>query len=107
MPLLATLVAACINGLISFFGLWMAAGTAIKVARRVFVIALMAAFLVAVKVCMTSLLGMVAGVSGLPHKFLVGLGMFIPSNAGAVIACVGSVWLACVVVRLKRDGLGW
>lgn len=109
MPLFATLVAACINGLVAIFGVMMATSEAIKWARRVFIIALMAAFCVAVKVCMSTLLGYIASfhAGGLPSRFMMGLGMLIPSNATAVLACMGSVWLACVILRLKMDGLAW
>jgi len=106
MPLFATLVAACINGLTVFYGSVMAANQAMAWARRTFILALMTAFFVAVKVCVSSLLAQASTV-GLPSKFLMGLGMFIPNNAAAVLACMGSVWLASVMVRLKIDGLRW
>lgn len=84
---------------------------AIQWGRRVFIIAVMAAFFVAVKVCVGSLLGMVSSGVGsggdLLGWFMMGVGMFIPSNAGPVLACLGSVWIACVVYRLKVDGLRW
>ncbi|MEO8059057.1 MAG: hypothetical protein ABI671_12080 [Burkholderiales bacterium] len=110
MPIFAAFVGACMSGLMTFYGAMMTAQQAIAWARRTFIIALMAAFLIAVKVCVSSLLGMVAGAGSggaLPARFVMGLGMFIPSNAVAVLACMGSVWIACVVVRLKIDGLRW
>lgn len=108
MPLFASLVAACINGLTTFYAVVLTYQQAIAWARRTFIIALMAAFCVAVKVCMTALLGMIATTAGaLPSRFLMGLGMFIPGNAAAVLACMGSVWLACVIMRLKLEGLKW
>lgn len=106
MPLFATLVGAAINGLVKFYGLALGLGESIVWARRTFIIALWLAFLAAVSVCVKSLLGAIV-FSGLPRGFVMGLGMFIPSNAVAVLACVGSVWLACVIVRLKVDGLKW
>lgn len=106
MPIFAALVAACINGLTSFFGLAMAAQNAIAWARRTFILALMVGFTTAVSSCLTFLLGALSGAS-LPTRFLQGLGMFIPSNAVAIMSCLASVWLACVVVRLKLDGLKW
>ena len=106
MPIFAAFFGACMTGLMTFYGTVLAAQQAIVWARRTFIIALMAAFLVAVAACVSSLLGMIAGAS-LPARFTMGLGMFVPSNAVAVLACMGSVWLAAVVVRLKIDGLRW
>jgi len=106
MPLFATLVSGAINGLISFYSLVLGYQQAIAWARRTFIVLLMVAFFAAVKVCVGSLLGMVAS-SAIPSGFAMGLGMFIPSNAGPVLACLGSVWLACVTYRLKLDGLKW
>lgn len=117
MPILAGLFVSAMNGLITFFGYFMSTQLAIQWGRRVFIIAVMAAFFVAVKVCVSSLLGAVSsGVGGggggggggdLLGWFAMGVGMFIPSNAGPVLACLGSVWVACVVYRLKVDGLRW
>lgn len=114
MPIFAGVFIAALQGLISFFATFMTYQLAIQWARRVFIIAVMAAFFVAVKVCVSSLLGWVSGGVGggsgggdLLGWFLMGLGMFIPSNAGPVLACLGSVWVACVVYRLKVDGLKW
>lgn len=108
MPIFATLVAGAINGLISVYALALSYQQAIAWGRRTFIVLLGAALLAAVSVCVTSLFDMIpSALSGLPTGFLVGLGMFIPSNAAAVLACVGSVWLACVVYRLKLEGLRW
>lgn len=116
MPIFAGVFITAMQGLISFFATFMSAQLAVQWGRRVFIIAVMAAFFVAVKVCVGSLLGMVSsGVGGgggggggdLLGWFTMGVGMFIPSNAGPVLACLGSVWVACVVYRLKVDGLRW
>ena len=106
MPIFATFVGACISTLMTFYGSMMVAQQAIVWARRTFMIGLMAAFLLAVKFFVTSLLGMIA-VSGLPARFAMGLGMFIPSNAVLVLGYMGSIWIACVLIRLKIDGLRW
>lgn len=106
MPVFAALVAACINGLTSFYGLMLAAQQAITWARRTFIIALLLAFCLAVKTCVQLLLSAIS-FSGLPVRVLQGVGMFVPSNAVAVMSCLAGVWLACVIVRLKLDGLGW
>jgi hypothetical protein len=108
MPLFATLVSAAINGLITFFSLAMSYQAAIAWARRTFIIGLGIAFITAVATSVTLLLGMVpSALSGLPSKFLMGLGIFIPSNAAIVLSSIGTVWLACVVYRLKLEGLRW
>lgn len=75
-------------------------------ARRAFIVALGVAFLAAVTTCVSGLLSALSG-SGLPSRFLMGLGMFIPSNASAVLSCVATVWLACVVYRLKLEAIRW
>lgn len=80
-------------------------------ARRVFIVALSAAFMVTVGTCASLLLSTVSAagtVAGpLAGRFLQGVGMFIPSNAVAVMACVASVWLTCVVYKLKMQALHW
>lgn len=106
MPLFATLVASCISGLTTFYAAVLSLEQALVWARRTFIIALGASFATAVKVCVNSLLAMVA-TSTVPARFAMGLGMFIPSNAAAVLACVGSVWLACIIYRMKLEGLRW
>lgn len=75
-------------------------------ARRGFIVALGLAFITAVNVCVSSLLSMISG-AGLPSRFVMGLGMFIPSNAGAVMSCLATVYLACLVYRLKLEALRW
>lgn len=78
-------------------------------ARRLAIVALGAAFFVAVTACVSSLLGMVAELPSGPLStgFVMGLGMFIPSNAVAIIACLSSVYIACLVYRLKLEALRW
>lgn len=108
MPLFAGVFISAMQGLIGFFATFMSYQLAVQWGRRVFIIAIMAAFFVAVQVCVSSLLGMVSvgpGGGPLVSKFMMGVGMFIPANAGPVLACLGSVWLGCVVYRLKVDGL--
>lgn len=79
-------------------------------ARRTFIVALTAGLMVTVGACLSSLLSVVNGfsVSGpLAQRFVQGLGMLIPSNAVAVMSCVASVWLACLVYKLKLQALHW
>lgn len=106
MPVFATLVAGAINGLTSFYALFLTYQQAIAWARRTFILAIVAAFFIAVSQCVQFLLGAVSGL-GLPSRFVMGVSIFIPSNAVAVMSCLASVWLACVMVRLKIDGLRW
>ena len=105
MPLLAALFAGTMRFVMASFIYVFGVQQGIKWAERAFVAAIAVAFFVAVGVCVSSLLGTIsAGMSGLSGwlaKFWMGVGMFIPSNASAVIACVASVWLACVVWRTK------
>lgn len=111
MPLFATLVSGLFNGLITFFGSFLAYDLAIKAARRTVIIGLMVAFFAAVGTSMSLLLQAVASMGGgggdLWEWFLMAVGMFIPHNAVAVLSCVSSVWVACVAYRLKMDGLRW
>lgn len=106
MPIFAALFGACMSTLMTFYGSVMLAQQAIVWARRTFIIALMAAFLLACKFFVSTLLTMVSS-ANLPGRFVMGLGMFIPSNAVAVLALMGSVWIACLMLRLKIDGLRW
>ena len=80
-------------------------------ARRAFIVALSAAFMVTVGACFSALLSVVssgAGAAGpLAGRFMQGVGMLIPSNAVAVMSCVASVWLTCVVYKLKLQALHW
>jgi hypothetical protein len=71
-------------------------------------IALVAALLTTVFICLDSLYGMASAIfsgagsgSGWWTAFFMGVGMFIPSNAGAVLACVASVWLATNIYRVQ------
>lgn len=108
MPLLATLLVGWFNGAIAFAISVLTYQQGLAWARRLFILGLLAAFAVAVKVCVVALLTMLSGAQvGLPGRVLMGIGMFIPSNAVAVLACMGSIWLAAFILRLKIQGLAW
>lgn len=101
---------------VNLFTRFMALPEAYAWGRRTFIVALGVSFFAAVSVCISSLYGAVASAlsSGgggsygqLWSFFLMGLGMVIPSNAAVVLACMFSVWAACVAYRLKLEGLRW
>ena len=106
MPIFAALfsaAAAWLGGLVSTL-MWYLHFVAW--ARRAFIVTLGLAFFAAIAACTSSLLSFVS-TAGLPPRFVMGLGMFIPSNAVAVVSCLGSVYLACLVYRLKLEALRW
>lgn len=110
MPLFAALFGSAVTALVQFFGLFLAHKVALKLAAYTVWIAVFTAFLISVFVCVSSLLGMVTvGFSGIGtgwvSKFLMGLGMFIPANASAVIACVSSVWISTNIYRVQKQGI--
>lgn len=108
MPLFATFLLSICNGLATLFARFMGIEAAVKLAAYVAWIALVAALLTSVYVCLSSLYGMALGLfggggagTGWVSMFFMGLGIFIPSNAGAVMACVASVWLATNIYRVQ------
>lgn len=111
MPLFATLFGSAVTALVQLFGLFMSYRVALKLAAYTVWIAVFTALLVSVFVCVSSLLAMLtAGVGGgvggaWVQKFWVGLGMFIPSNAGSVIACVSSVWISTSIYSVQKQGI--
>ena len=115
MPLFATMVSGLFNGLLAFFSSFLSYQLAIAAARRTMIVGLMVAFFSAVTTCVNLLLTAVSnfftggggGGGSLLEWFVMAVGMFIPSNAGAVLSCLASVWVACVAYRLKMDGLRW
>lgn len=113
MPFFATLVSGLFNGLLAFFSSFLSYQLAIAAARRTMIVGLMVAFFAAVTTCVNLLLTAVSnffsggGGGSLLEWFVMAVGMFIPSNAGAVLSCLASVWVACVTYRLKMDGLRW
>lgn len=110
MPIFAALLLGICNALVAFFVRFMGIEAAVKLAAYVAWIALLAALLTTVFICLNSLYGgisaMVGGGSGgdpfsMVSMFLMGVGMFIPSNAGAVLSCIGAVWLATNIYRVQ------
>jgi hypothetical protein len=108
MPLFAGLLLSLCNALASVFIRFMSIEAAVKLAAYVSWIGLLAALLSSVYVCLSSLYGFasalfsgVGGSSGFLKMFFMGLGLFIPANAGAVMSCVASVWLATNIFRVQ------
>jgi len=111
MPLFASLFGSAVTALVQLFGLFMSYKVALKFAAYTAWIAVFTALLVSVFVCVSSLLGMLTSGVSAPggaewvSKFFVGLGMFIPSNAAAVIACVSSVWISTRIYAVQKQGI--
>lgn len=112
MPLFATLVMGLANGFYLVFGSFLAMKTAVKLAAFAALITIVSAFLVTVFICISALHTMIAGLlsgggAGAEwiSRFFMAVGMFIPANAGAVIACIGSVWIATSIYKFQRDAV--
>lgn len=109
MPLFATFLLSISNALAALFARFMGIEAAIKLAAYVAWIGLLAALLTSLYICLSSLYSMASGLfsglsvvgSGWVGMFFMGLGIFIPSNAGAVMACVASVWLSTNIYRVQ------
>lgn len=109
MPIFATLLLSLCNALASVFIRFMSVEAAVKLAAYLAWIAIVAALLAAVYGCMSGLYAMVSALfsggggtsTGFLRMFFMGVGMFIPSNAGAVMSCIASVWLATNIYRIQ------
>lgn len=112
MPLFATLLGSLFTSLVGFFAKYLSVQAALRLAAYTSWVALLGALLVSVYVCLSSLLGYVSTMhtsavnSGQWWSyFIMGVGMFIPSNAGAVMSCIASVWLAMNIYKVQKEGL--
>lgn len=109
MPVFAALLGSLFSGLVSSLAQFMSFQLALKFAAYTVWIALTAAFVTGVAVCLSSLLGMLSGGGGGGGSwvswFWIGLGMFIPSNAAAVVSCVGSIWIGTSVYKLQKQAV--
>lgn len=113
MPLLATFIGSIASALASLFGQFMGFKLALKLAAYTAWMLVLVAYVVSVRVCLDSLFSLVgtlisgagAGGAGWVSYFFMGVGMFIPSNAGAVMACIGSVWIATSIYKIQRHGI--
>lgn len=113
MPLLATFIGSIASALVGLFSRFMSFKLALRFASYTTWLAVFGAFLVSVYVCISGLYGMAGGLlsgtndSGISwvSLFFMGVGMFIPANAGAVLSCFASVWLATSIYKIQRDGI--
>lgn len=114
MPLLATFIGGISSALVAIFSQFMGFKAALKLAAYSAWMVVLVAYVVAVRICLDALFSLVgalvsgtggAGVASWVSRFFMGIGMFIPSNAGAVMACIGSVWIATSIYRVQRDGI--
>lgn len=111
MPVFATFLGSIASALATFFASFMSYKLALKLAAYTAWVTIFTAFLGSVYVCVSSLYSMVSGFTGggggggWMSYFLMGLGMFIPANAGAVLSCLGSVWIATGIYKFQKDGL--
>lgn len=113
MPLFATLMASLFSGLVGFLARFVSLQLAQRIAAYAMYIAVTAALLVTTLVCLSSLFGMLSalfsgggfGGLGWVRFFFMGAGMFIPANAGAVMSCIASVWIATSVYKVQKQGL--
>lgn len=110
MPLFSTFMASALSGLVGFLARFMTLQLAQKLAAYTLYITTTVGFLAAVFICLQSLFNSsVAATAALgvswTARFLMGLGMFIPANASAVVACVASVWIGCGIYKIQKQGL--
>jgi len=109
MPLLAAFIGSLASGLATLFATQMAYTTALKLAAYVTWITVAGVFIASVFVCCNALYGMLGSFSGVGSGWAryawMGLGMFIPQNASAVMSCIASVWIATSVWKMQRIGI--
>src|SRR5665647_2239656 len=90
MPLFATLVGSLATAFASLFSTFMGFKVALKLAAYTAWLVIFTSFLAAVYICVTALYAGASalisggGGSGWVAYFFMGVGMFIPANAGAV-----------------------
>ncbi|QNN56252.1 hypothetical protein H9K76_00100 [Diaphorobacter ruginosibacter] len=111
MPILATFIGSIATFLTGFFSRWLGFKAALSLASFLVWITILTTFVTTVSVCLNTLLGMVQGGGGgggngaLWSYFLMGVGMFIPGNAGAILTCMASVWIGCQVYKIRKTGI--
>ena len=103
------------NAVVAFWARFMGVQAAIKFSAYTTMLTIFLAFLGTVYVCINSLYTMAASAVGTTtgsgsgfawvSMFWMGLGIFIPANAGAVMACIASVWIGCGIYQFQRDSV--
>lgn len=109
MPILARYIGSVAIFFSEIFAKYLGQKAAISLASFLAWLSVLTTFVATVSVCLNSLYGSVqAGIhAGAPwvQKAAMGLGMFIPSNAGAVLSCMASVWIGCAVYKIRKTGI--
>ena len=108
MPLLATFIGSIASALASFFARFLSFKVAIQLASFLTWLGVLTAFAATVHLCLESLHSLATpggGGAGWVQKLWMGLGMVIPANAGAVLSCVGSVWIGTEVYKIRKVGI--
>lgn len=109
MPLFAKLFASVASALVSFFAIFFEIKVAAKLAAYTLWITVFTALLVSVLVCVQNIFSYitiwtVSGPAWLSF-FMMGVGMFIPSNAAALMTCQGSIWIATSIYKMQKQGI--
>ena len=111
MPLFAKLFGSITAALVALFSQFLGFKVALKLAAYTTWIVTFTALLVSVYVCLSSIYGALSsaaagGGSGMfLQAFFMGVGIFIPSNAGALIACYSSIWIATNIYKVQKQGI--
>lgn len=112
MPLLATFIGSIATSLVTFFAQFMSYRLALKLAAYVTWAGIASAFVASTYICVSSLYLAASslfsgggGGGGWMSYFGMAVGMFIPGNAGAVMSCIGSVWIATSVYKFQKDAI--
>lgn len=114
MPLLANFIGVLAQFFAGFLSRFMAFGLALKYASWLAWSAVIVGYFVSVTVCMLaakSAFGAALGALGPASSanwvgyFAVGLGMVIPPNAPALLACMATVWITTQVAKIQKQGI--
>lgn len=114
MPLLANFVGVLAQFFAGFLARFFSFGLALKYASWLAWSAVIVAYFVSVTVCMLaakSAFSAALGALGAPSignwvgYFSVGLGMVIPTNAPALLACMATVWITTQVAKIQKQGI--
>lgn len=109
MPLLAAFIGSLASGFVTVLSKFFSLDLALKYASYLTWLTVLGVFLGTVIVCLTSLYGLIfssASAAGpLAGKLLMGLGVLIPGNALACTSCLSSVWIACQLYKIQKQGI--
>lgn len=113
MPVFSVFLGSLATAFVSLFARFMGFKLALKLAAYSAWLTIFIALLGSVFICLSSLYSMASALisgangSGIPwvSYFFMGLGIFVPANAGAVVSCVASVWLSTGIYKFQRDAI--